>query len=104
MMFPKSKPIRNSKLLKQFHEFCEKYNIGCLLCLSRDIQIHHGIYRSQQGSDEFKNLYPLCQVCHDKTHFVGVKDGLPIIKKEKRRKWLELEQRYSMDLSSHLDS
>ena len=103
MLFPKNKPLRDKRLLRKFWEFCKMHDIGCLKCGSPDIQIHHGIYRSQGGSDEFKNLYPLCTICHDVVHYDG-KPAYEHIKKLKRLLWQLLEQRLSMDLSDHLDS
>jgi 5-methylcytosine-specific restriction endonuclease McrA len=103
MMFPKNKPIRDPKLLKGFHGFCVKHDVGCLKCGSPNIQIHHGIYRSQGGSDTWNNLYPLCQTCHEYVHFEG-KPQYHHIVKLKGLEWRRLEQKLQMDLSKHLDS
>lgn len=101
MLLPKKKIVRNPRLLKQFHEFCMQHNIGCLYCDSPEIQVHHGIYRSQGGSDLPSNLYPLCQEHHDKVHHNG-KPSYYEIKKLKEQKWLQLEQKLNVDLSDHL--
>lgn len=102
MMFPKKKRIKDPNIFKQFHEFCLKFDLGCLYCGSRDIQGHHGIYKSQQGDDTMKNMYPLCQQCHEYVHHVG-KPAYNEIKELKRKKWQILEQKFKMDLSDLLE-
>lgn len=43
--------------------------IYCDRCgTSRNVQMHHRKYRSRGGSDDPKNLVPLCRVCHFDVH------------------------------------
>lgn len=89
MLLPKKVRVRDPKLLRSFHEFCVKHDIGCLICSNPNIQIHHGIYRSQGGSDTWDNLYPLCPKCHDVIHYDG-KSGYWVIVERKESIWQQL--------------
>src|SRR5437588_12729678 len=37
-------------------------------CKDRRLEVHHIVFRSQQGSDEETNLVTLCKTCHDALH------------------------------------
>jgi len=44
-------------------------NWRCQKCGSlKDLQIHHKVHRSQQGSDSLENLVTLCAYCHMAEH------------------------------------
>jgi 5-methylcytosine-specific restriction endonuclease McrA len=44
----------------------------CRACRFRcNLQVHHVIFRSQQGPDTPENLATLCNDCHDKIHIHG---------------------------------
>jgi 5-methylcytosine-specific restriction endonuclease McrA len=100
MKFPKDTPIRDKKLLDAFSFFCSRHYIGCLYCGSIDIQIHHGVYRSQQGSDEFDNLYPLCQYHHEIVHHFGKPKYYEIVEL-KAKLFKQLEFKLDLDLSEY---
>jgi 5-methylcytosine-specific restriction endonuclease McrA len=41
----------------------------CQICGSRqNLQVHHKLLRSQQGSDDELNLIALCAQCHEALH------------------------------------
>jgi len=42
--------------------------IICEMCPCAAVDIHHIIYKSQGGSDEFENLIALCRKHHDQAH------------------------------------
>ncbi len=47
-------------------------NYTCQLCKGKHkdskLEVHHIIFRSQNGSDDENNLITLCKTCHDKLH------------------------------------
>jgi 5-methylcytosine-specific restriction protein A len=43
----------------------------CQCCGSpKDLQVHHLVRRSKQGSDELNNLMTLCASCHRQQHYI----------------------------------
>src|SRR5260370_27230812 len=48
------------------------YHYPCKQCKGkskdRRLEVHHLVFRSEQGSDEASNLLTLCKTCHDGLH------------------------------------
>jgi len=40
----------------------------CANCFAKATQLHHIKYKSQGGTDDVKNLIPLCFTCHSRHH------------------------------------
>jgi len=61
------KHVKN--FLKHYGE--DEY-IGCMIpdCYKEASDIHHVIYKSQQGSDDVSNLCALCRTHHQAAHFL----------------------------------
>lgn len=68
------KKAKRIKLGKQAYRrlvkrILERDGWRCQNCGSlQDLQIHHRIYRSQQGDDALRNLVTLCAYCHLEKH------------------------------------
>ena len=43
--------------------------ITCQVCNAQASDIHHVVYKSQQGKDNAENLIALCREDHDRAHF-----------------------------------
>jgi 5-methylcytosine-specific restriction endonuclease McrA len=57
--------------------------VPCEVCGGTAVDIHHIIYRSHGGGDEFENTVALCRSCHDRCH-AGT---LTVEELRKAKKW-----------------
>ena len=53
----------------EYFNYGEQDYIKCEYCKKQGNDIHHIIYRSQQGNDDISNLICLCRDCHDRAHY-----------------------------------
>ena len=61
--------MKNKKIDKQIYEQIVEEQQWCQLCGSTNwLEIHHIIYRSQNGSNDKRNLIRLCKSCHQLVH------------------------------------
>jgi len=61
------KHVRNPDLLKEFR--MQHILEPCEVCEMRvGIHVHHRVFRSQGGGDEWENLQWLCSSCHSGAH------------------------------------
>ena len=50
------------------YSIADRDTILCERCGKTPCVIHHIVYKSQGGSDEYKNLIALCTGCHELAH------------------------------------
>lgn len=72
MIIPKTKRIKDPKALKLY---ALDYPL-CQLCGLMAVDVHHIIYKSQQGDDAPHNFISLCRSCHEEAHQCGEKEYL----------------------------
>jgi 5-methylcytosine-specific restriction endonuclease McrA len=54
------------------HELLKRDGWKCQMCgTSMNLQVHHLLFRSHQGSDTDRNLITLCAECHASLHRPG---------------------------------
>lgn len=53
---------------KEYNLAIEYHGSYCLECGHHIIEMHHAVFRSQQGRGTFRNLIPLCNEHHRKCH------------------------------------
>ncbi|WP_052158664.1 HNH endonuclease [Halobacillus sp. BBL2006] len=63
-----SKAKRSEFTSRQRKEVKRLYGDCCIICLHPDSQLHHRVFRSQNGRNNPRNGAPLCQGCHDYVH------------------------------------
>ena len=66
-MLEKKKPIRDKNLVKCYHH-TEPY---CELTSQMNCEVHHILYKSQQGGDERQNLISVSPSLHAQIHKMG---------------------------------
>ena len=65
MIFKKTKSQKNKKIYKKLideQHYCQLCGSTCWL------EIHHIVYRSENGSNDERNLIRLCKKCHEMVH------------------------------------
>jgi 5-methylcytosine-specific restriction endonuclease McrA len=94
------KKVKRIKLRKQAYRrlmkrVLERDGWRCRKCGSlENLQVHHKIKRSQQGSDSLENLVTLCVYCHMAEH-----GQLNYVKSSKRRRSGENLAPMALDLT-----
>lgn len=76
MQFPKStykrrKPKQKDRAAitkKQYNLALDWFGDTCSICNGAPIEMHHVVFRSQQGRGGFRNLMPLCEYHHKLAH------------------------------------
>jgi len=59
---------KNPKLSEKFKDFVRE--LGCVVC-GDNVNPHHLLSRGAGGTDELKNLVPLCVYHHAELHQIG---------------------------------
>jgi 5-methylcytosine-specific restriction endonuclease McrA len=63
-----SRKERTSISPADYNKMVERYGNYCLTCGHTPIAAHHLIFRSHIGTGNWRNLAPLCIVCHGRVH------------------------------------
>lgn len=62
---------KHTKIYFNYYDYCENDFIGCEVCGSKAVDIHHLTAKGMGGSktkDYIENLIALCRSCHTKCH------------------------------------
>jgi len=57
--------------------------VACEMCGRRAVDIHHIVYKSRGGTDDFENLIALCRHCHNLAHA----ERITINELKQNKKW-----------------
>ena len=62
---------KHTKIYLDYYSYDETDFIGCEICNSKSVDIHHLIAKGMGGSktkDYIENLIAVCRICHVKCH------------------------------------
>ena len=76
MLFPKPNHKRKRPTQKKRGEISKEqrqltydwFGEACTICNGYPTDLHHLVFRSQQGRGVYRNLMPLCIPCHKRAH------------------------------------
>lgn len=59
---------KHVRIYLEYFDYGETDFIPCEYCLTKAVDVHHILFRSQGGKDEIENLTAVCRSCHTKAH------------------------------------
>jgi 5-methylcytosine-specific restriction endonuclease McrA len=63
-----SKKKRGEVSKREYNRMIEEFGSVCIICGNPYIDVHHVKFRSHGGRGKWRNLAPLCRVCHERLH------------------------------------